>query len=502
MTSSDQDTSANILVIDDEEGIREGCRRVLGRAKYRVHTCDNGSEALSMLKKLSIDIVLLDLKMPGMDGIEVLKYISDLSDEILVIIITGYATVEAAVETLKMGAYDLLPKPFQTDHLRIVVGRAWDKISLTRETKLLEEQRQKSLLDLDAEKSRLRTIVESLPDGMLVTNSEGRVVLMNKSFLMSAELDLETQPGSLIDFYVTNETLIDLVREVSNCESNLDSLLIREIQLSDTSYHLAEGRRIIDANGECFGGVITLVDITAMKSLDRLKTDYVSRITHELRSPLATIYNQLTEVLGDIDEKSQLRDQYLLSRAVERTDGLISLVGDLLDLSRIEEGSFGKTTKKVNVGDLVFDITEFLRAQCESKNQTLALQLPKEPIPEISMDPLALESVIGNLIANAIKYTPENGTIDVSACSGNNELSISVSDTGIGIPENEKEKIFERFYRIKNDSTRRIVGTGLGLPIVKALVNEMGGEIDVRSTEGRGSTFTVTLPWDGAMSSD
>ena len=180
---------ATALVVDDEQDIRDASERILTRAGLRVLKASRGDEALSVLAKEKVDIVLLDLKMPGMDGLEVLSRISGKYKKIQVIVITGYATVETAIEAMKQGAYDFIAKPFDPDQLRIVVSRAWEKICLTREAEELERKRQRTLSDLDTEKSRIRTIIESFPSGVVVTDPKGRVVLMNPAFRQLLGLD-------------------------------------------------------------------------------------------------------------------------------------------------------------------------------------------------------------------------------------------------------------------------------------------------------------------------
>jgi len=182
ITDVNTETTVNripILIIDDEESIREGSERILTRMGCQVYKASRGTEGLDKLQTCSVSIVLLDLKMPGMDGMEVLSHIQERHPNILVIIITGYATLETAVDAMKQGAYDFISKPFEPDQLRIVVNRARERIQLTEETKKLALERQRNLADLDTEKSRLRTIVESLPNGVLVTTAQGHAALMN-----------------------------------------------------------------------------------------------------------------------------------------------------------------------------------------------------------------------------------------------------------------------------------------------------------------------------------
>jgi len=239
---------------------------------------------------------------------------------------------------------------------------------------------------------------------------------------------------------------------------------------------------------------VNLVDITAIKVLDRLKSEFVAKVSHELRSPLSTIHEQLAVVLNDMVEVAPRDNQKILARAKEKTHGLISLIGDLLDLSRIEEGVICTEPKPVKIDALLEDIIQFLQSKAASKKQSIGLKRLAADIPPLQADPLALESIFGNLIANAINYTPEGGTIKVQVDIAGINLRVKVVDTGFGIEEKHLDKIFNRFYRVKTDKTRFITGTGLGLPIVKELITSLNGVVDVESVPGKGSTFTVLLP--------
>ncbi|MBW2592929.1 MAG: response regulator [Deltaproteobacteria bacterium] len=487
-----------VLVVDDEQDIRDGSERILSRMGCRVFKAGRGEEGLDVLSREAVDIVLLDLKMPGMDGMEVLARIQSSDQQILVIVITGFATVETAIEAMKQGAYDFIPKPFEPDQLRIVINRAQDKIRLAREAAELMEERKRTLADLGTEKSRIHTIIESLPSGLVVTNTKGQVVLMNPSFRRHLDLAPGLEPGEPISAYVDNAEFCDLAMKISRGKS-MDSSEIRtcEFSLSDKKYVMARGRPVLGEGKECLGAVITLVDISAIKVLDRLKSEFVAKVSHELRSPLSTIHEQLALVIKDMTEDESGQDQYILSRAKEKTQGLISLIGDLLDLSRIEAGNIGQQPRSVPVDKLLSNIVDFINSRARSKQQTLVLNLPSTSLPPVTADPVALESIFGNLITNAINYTQDGGEIRVQAKRAEDRLCVTVSDNGFGIESKHLENIFKRFYRVKNEKTRFITGTGLGLPIVKGLLDELGGSIRVESTVGQGSVFTVFLPLDG-----
>jgi len=487
--------SISVLVVDDEEGIREGSQRILKRIGFEVQAAERGDRALEIVARAHPAIVLLDLKMPGLDGMEVLGRIKNIDAEIQVIVITGYATVETAIEAMKQGAYDFIPKPFEPDQLRIVVNRAAEKIRLTREAAQLEQDRLRTMSDLGAEKSRVRTIVESLPDGVLVTNAGGRVVLVNPACRRMLNLDSEAGSGEPVEEVIPDEALCRLVREISRGRHvDYGDIPDHEFSLPSETYLRARAQPVLGERKECLGTVVNFVDITAMKVLDRLKSEFVAKVSHELRSPLSTIHEQLAVAIRDLMESAPQQDHHILTRAQERTRGLISLIGDLLDLSRIEEGLICREPQPVQIDELLQSVVDYVGEQACSKNQQLTLTLPDDAVPQMNADPVALESIFGNLITNAVKYTPEGGRVRVEVDRAGINARVRVIDNGFGIAEKHLDKIFERFYRVKDDNTRYITGTGLGLPIVKGLVDSMGGILEVESTPGEGSTFTVLLP--------
>ncbi len=493
MTNSNDAT--RVLIVDDEQSIRIGSERILSRMGCQVLTAGRGEEGLDILSKEPAAIVLLDMKMPGMDGMEVLREIKKHHEGILVIVITGFATVETAIEAMKNGAYDFIPKPFEPDQLRIVVNRAIERIRLTREAEKSEQARQRTLHDLDTEKSRVRTIIESLPNGVLVTNRLGQVMLMNPACRGYLGIDPERPLGEPAKAYIKDKELCELVTEISQgCHLDFDDIPSLEFVGPDEKYLLARARPVLGEKKECLGAIVNLADVTAMRVLDRLKSEFVAKVSHELRSPLSTIHEQLALLMNDMVGQLSQNDAHLLSRAKEKTQGLISMIGDLLDISRIEAGNVCHEIKPVQLEDLLKSIVDFMGARAEVKNQTLSLHSPEEKLPCLNADPLALESIFGNLIANAINYTQEGGQIDVHINMVGINIRVVVKDNGFGMEEKYLDKIFERFYRVKNDKTRFITGTGLGLPIVKGLVDSMNGIIQVESEPNRGTMFTVLLP--------
>ena len=484
-----------VLVVDDEPRIRDSLQRVLDPMGYRVLTAANGREALETLASEPVSIVLLDLQMPDMHGMTVLHAIRARDPHIVVIIITGFSTVQTAAEAMRNGAYDLLPKPFDPGQLRLAIARAREKMALEAAARHLQQEKRQTLADLSLEKSRLHAILDALPIGVVVTDSDGAVVLFNPAFARYMALPPDMVPGDALSSYVQDNGLQRRILELSvGCQADGGQEASYEFSMGGETFLLARGRPVTGEQGQCLGAVVTLVDITAMKVLDRLKGEFVAKVSHELRSPLSTIHEQLAMVLTDLVGQLSPTDEHLLSRAKEKTQGLISLIGDLLDLSRIESGVVCRAPTSVQLDELLENIIAFLGTKIAAKHQTIRLIRSRTPLVAIQADPLALESIFGNLIANAINYSPDGGAIEVLLDHTDAELRVAVRDKGFGIEARHLDKIFERFYRVKTEKTRYITGTGLGLPIVKGLVEALGGRIEVASVPDQGSTFTVILP--------
>ena len=484
-----------IIVIDDEKNLREGAERILSRMNFTVFLAPTGDEGLKIIDREFIGIVLLDMKMPGMPGMEVLQRIMDMGRDIIVIVITGYATVETAIEAMKIGAYDFIPKPYEPDHLRIIVNRAKDAIELRLKAENLAKKQKRTLADLHTEKSRVSTIIESLPNGVIVTDTKGVVVLINPAFYQQVNIDPELGMGKTIDHYIADKDLINLVMDISRGRYiDYNDIPSHELNINNEKFFLTKCRPVLGERHECLGMVMTIVDISTMKALDNLKSEFMAKVSHELRSPLSTIHEQLAMVVKSMSQEMGEDDQYMLARAKEKTLGLISTVGDLLDLSRIEAEISAKELVPLQIDDILKNIVDFLSTRAETKKQKLYLKLPDTPLPPMNADLTTMESVFGNLITNAINYTQEGGEIKVSADMVENNMRVKVEDNGFGIEPKHMDKIFKRFYRVKNDKTRFITGTGLGLPIVKGIIDSIGGYIEVKSEINRGTVFTVLLP--------
>jgi len=375
--------SARILVIDDEQGIREGCRRVLEPEGYAVETAATGQEGLRYVQEDGFDLVLLDVMMPDVRGIDLLGPIAEKDPDTVCIIITGYATVELAVQAIKAGAYDFLSKPFTADVLLMTVRQGLERRRLS-----LEARRTEALERETAELARAKEELERL---------------------------------------------------------------------------------------------------------DRFKTTFTLTVAHELRAPLTALQSFLIAILkGYIPPEEQ---QEILERAVGRTQELLDLVDDLLRLARAKSDQESQKRQVLSLADPLEKVFALQKAQADEKGLTCALEVRARP--QVEADPDQMTQLWTNLISNGIKYTPAGGRVTVTLDQQDGWAVGSVADTGIGIAPEDQERIFEEFYRTPQAKAVEARGTGLGLPLVKRIVEAHGGTISVESELGKGSRFTFRLPVAG-----
>ncbi len=479
-----------VLVVDDEKVIREGCTLTLKPEGYRVATAENGQQALELLARETVHVVLCDLKMPVMGALEVLEEMGAKYPDIPVVIITGHGTVDDAVECMKKGAYDFITKPFRLDHLTLCVRRALEKQRLERQARELEAERARNLYSLALEQSRMHTIVQYMADGVLVTNRDLEVVLVNAALYQLLRLDGLSPPGPLAAF-IQDETLREAIQSLLS--PGQENRTISQ-ELSCGRVHLrALSAAFHGPEHEVLGTVTVFHDVTRFKELDEMKDDFVRMVSHELRSPISAIRLQHGVILDGLAGELTDKQRELITRAQAKLQGLLDLINDLLDVAKMEAGFRHLEQVPLQLPEVLAEIVEFMEAKAEVQGVKLWLEAAPDP-PPILADRRGMEEVFTNLISNAINYSPAGGNVTVCAKMHGDFLEVSVSDQGIGIEPEEIPKIFDKFYRVKSPQTRQIIGTGLGLPIVKSVVEAHRGSIEVESQVGVGSTFRVLLP--------
>jgi two-component system sensor histidine kinase/response regulator len=376
------ETKAKILVIDDEAGIRQGCRRALEPQGYIVETASTIQEGQLAVQEADYDLILLDVMMPEGMGVDMLEGLHKKDPDLVVIIITGYATVELAVEAIRRGAYDFISKPFTSDLLLMTVLQGLERRRLSLETRRLQAIEQEA-----AELARAKEEAEQL---------------------------------------------------------------------------------------------------------NTFKTAFTTMVAHELRSPVGGAQSLLRVLLRGLAGELTDKQREILGRVEARMDELMDLINDLLTLAASKTITPDEPLKRVPLRPQLQNVIDRFSAQAQDKHIRLIYTAPEENV-EVQATEDGLDKIFSNLISNAIKYTPEGGEVRINVTADESRAKVSVSDTGIGIPQDALSKIWDEFYRAKNAKKTGITGTGLGLSIARQYAETAGGSIDVQSVEGEGTTFTVVL---------
>lgn len=365
-----------VLAIDDEPGMRRGVVKTLKRfimpqrdleaeVMFEVTEVENGKDALEALATEKFDIVLLDYKLPDINGIEILNNIREKEYDLLTIMMTAYASLEVAVSATKNGAFDFLAKPFSPDELKAVVRKAASNLMLKRHAKQLAEEKK------------------------------------------------------------------------------------------------------------------------------QVRFQFLSVLAHELKAPLNAIEGYLdimdNRIAGDNIEKYDK----MVKRSLVRINGMRKLIFDLLDLTRIESGKKKRELQNCNIVEAAINAIEGMVSMATERGIKINL-IPQEAV-NIYGDNGEFEIIFNNLISNAVKYNNDNGKVDIYITKEEDIVTIKVADTGIGMNEEQQAKLFKEFIRFKNDKTRNIEGSGLGLSILKRVSLLYDGEVTVESEENKGTTFIMTL---------
>jgi len=366
----------NILIVDDEPGMRRGAERALrditvslpdinGEVRFDIRTAGSGRELEERMQEGPTDILVLDHKLPDTTGLDILDGLGKSGLDLLVIMITAYASLDTAVTATRRGAYDFLAKPFTPEELRGAVRKAARHLILQRQARRLAEEKR------------------------------------------------------------------------------------------------------------------------------QVRFQFISVLAHEMKAPISAIEGYLRMIqeraVGD-----QLQDyDRMVDRCLIRIEGMRKLISDLLDLTSIESGQRHRTLTSVDFLEVARQSVENVRAEMERRNISLQLDVPAGVV--LDADRTEIEMIFNNLVSNAVKYNRDQGRVAVTVTESGDEVRVQVEDSGIGMTQEETQRLFSDFSRIKNEKTRNILGSGLGLSTLKKIVTLYGGEVTVKSRPDVGSTFTVTL---------
>ena len=547
---------ARVLVVDDEPSVADVCREFLSGEGYEVTVAASGEEALRLIPTLQPDVILTDINLPGVSGLEVMRHARTADPDACIIVVTGYASTSSAIDALRQGAYEYVTKPFDLDAVQKIVksGSANRRLKLSNR-RLIEELRTKNEI-LSHHEQELRERVR------LATQQLSRLYEVGKEISTSLELyprlqvmvaraaDMVEAPLSAIWLRIesTGEYratlgygvgLAPLVDDAPHLTLESDHPLARCAVRQAPVTAGCDGDPLVSLPGfdsdpvHCLLGVplVTegaVVGILAVfgkptgftaddqdvltlyasqaaialrnsqlyehaKSLDKMKSEFVAVVSHEIRTPLTSVKGAI-ELLSD-EHYFQNNEQQmkLLTIAHANAERLLVLISDILDFSKLESSSLPMNMERQRIEPVLQQATHNLRTLIEERKIQLEVVLAPD-LPDLVMDANRIAQVVTNLLSNAIKFSSEGGRIEVMADPLDGQVRVSVRDHGEGIAAQSLPKLFQKFSQVDSSATRRAGGTGLGLVICKGIVEQHGGSVTVESTPGLGSTFSFLLP--------
>lgn len=339
----------------------------------------------------------------------------------------------------------------------------------------MSEELKRLFDNLTLKQEELNSIITSLEEGLLVLDKKGKIILFNESFKKIVQINPE---GKFWWEVLRNPTIAQLIEKAKE-DKRISS---QELELNEKVFLCSFV--FVPSKEEL---IIVLHNITEFRKLEKIKKDFVVNVSHELRTPLTAIKGYVET----LEEEVKGSSKHYLDIIKKHTERLINIVSDLLLLSELEEKGLTKIKEKMNLEEIAENVCKIFEQKAKEKNLKLSLICESKPV--IKGDPFKLEQMFINLIDNAIKYT-EKGEVSVLLKQIGKEVIVKVKDTGIGIPEEHLDRIFERFYVVDKSRSKKLGGTGLGLSIVKHIVLLHNGKIDVESTPGKGTEFTITFP--------
>jgi two-component system, OmpR family, phosphate regulon sensor histidine kinase PhoR len=359
---------------------------------------------------------------------------------------------------------------------------------LARSLNRMADELEERLILLERERSQLRTVLEGMVEGVVLTDPTGRILVANDAFrrIFDAQLPVEGRRP-------LETARVPALQEAIESALEADAPLTREIALGGAQEKVIQASlAAISERGATVGAVAVFHDVTELKRLERVRQEFVANVSHELRTPLTAIkgYAETLRDGGLRDPETAAEFVRVIHRHAER---LRALIEDLLDLAAVEQGEARLKPAAVRAREVVTQAETLLRPAAEARGQTIAIDLPAD-LPEVLADRDRLAQILINLLDNAVKFTPEGGRIALSGTAADGRVILAVSDNGVGIPPGDLPRIFERFYRVGRSRDRREGGTGLGLAIAKHLTLGMNGTIEVESAQGSGTTFRVSFP--------
>ncbi len=472
-----------ILLALDPSPTLDLLQRALRAVDFEIAVVHQHDGMLKALDESSPALLVIGETFDGRVGIEVAAAELERFPTLPILLYAEQDTPATARAVLNAGLSGYLHPPLKTDDIvetaRRSLARArrlgdWIRREVRRTTSSLEKRAQIS----ESEQARLESIFASIDDGVIVLDEDKRFVLMNRAAREAFGLESAQLTGRLIDDVISHTDLRALL-----AKSGDGAVKYYELNFDDGRVFSAQHTPIPEV-----GAAITMQEITYLKRLDQMKSDFVHTVSHDLRSPLTAVlgYAELVERVGPLTEQQQ----EFVRRIQGSVQNITALVNELLDLGRLEAG-FDSRRESVQLESIVTYSLGLFDPLVKEKNIRLTQDVASG-LPALRANPIRIRQMIDNLIGNAVKYTPPGGTVGVGVRTEDNQIIVEVRDSGPGIPRDEQQRIFEKFYRGSNVTGTK--GSGLGLSIVKSIVDSYHGRVWVESMENQGACFFVVLP--------
>ena len=547
---------ARLLIVDDEPAVLEVFHEYLGLQGYSVSTAPSGEEAVRVIPQLLPDIILTDINLPGLSGLEVMRFAKTVDPEVGVIVVTGHASASNAIEALRQGAFNYITKPFDLDEIHEVVERAIANRRLKAiNRELVEDLRQKNEILRDHEQA-LSQRVRAATLQMTTLYDVGKEIMVDLELvprlrLIAAKAAELAGAGATV-IYLKNEedgafraasafgvelalrddggpTLVEVETPLVLTAFELEAVRYPRVNGDPALTLPAVQGRVFESllavpmvsGGESVG-VMAVLDKPGgfseddknfmalfaaqaaiavrnsqlyehTKSLDRLKSEFVAVVSHEIRTPLTSVKGAV-ELLSDERFFANNEQQAkLLTIAHANTERLLVLINSILDFSKLEAAALAMHVERHRLEPIIQQAASNLRTLLDERKIDLSVEMALD-LPDVILDPNRITQVVTNLLSNAIKFSPEGGRVRIGAEPWEGLVRVAVSDHGEGIAQRDLPKLFKKFSQIDSGPTRKVGGTGLGLVICQGIVEQHGGRIWVDSTPGEGSIFYFTLP--------
>jgi signal transduction histidine kinase/DNA-binding NarL/FixJ family response regulator len=471
-----------LLALDDSQ-VLHLMERALQAVDYEVAIAHDSNGLKKIMDESSPALLLIAEQFSGRNGIEIAEAELERFPTLPILLFAEKDTTGTIKSVLKAGLSGYLYPPLHTDDIVDAVNRSlararhlgdWIRREVKRTTSSLEKRAEIS----ESERDKLEAIIANIEDGVIVLDEEHKILFMNRVARETFDLTPDAIGAPILHVVQNPDLQAFLLRSTDG------AIKYHELNFDDGRVLNAQRTSIAH-----IGTAITMHDITYLKKLDQIKSEFVNTVSHDLRSPLTAVlgYAELVSRVGALNEQQQ----DFLARIQTSVQSITTLINDLLDLGRIEAG-FDTRRESVQLESVLQYSLDMLEALITQKNLHLEKNISSN-LPALRANPIRIRQMLDNLIGNAIKYTPKEGTIRIKIRTEERQLIFEIGDTGPGIPSDEQSHIFEKFYRASNvlEGPR---GTGLGLAIVKSIVENHQGRVWVESTLGKGSTFTVVLP--------